>query len=189
MDLADKLQIKVIAAENLINVNGLTPSPYVELVVGQNVKRIKEIKENNNPVWNAPPIIFEHILGEGVNTILAYVYHLDEFQEKRPCLGVAIIPMDTFYHSPEVEVDYWFDMSATAEMTDKVDRSRLRLQVTYDNDMDADMYPQATETSLAPNLLQLTVHGASDLDTKGAVEAFVECQVGDLRKETKVLHS
>jgi hypothetical protein len=187
MDLPDKLQIKVIEAEGLINVNGLPPTALVELVVGESTKQTKEIKDSCQPKWNSPPMIFEHVLGDGVQTVLAYVFHYDEINDEKTCLGVAIIPLDTFYHSPEVEQDYWYDLTATSTMTEKVDKSRLRLQILYDNDMDADMYPQDTgEISNAPNLLQITVNAASELNAKGGVEAFVECQVGNLRKATKV---
>jgi hypothetical protein len=43
------------------------------------------------------------------------------------------------------------------------------------------------QTSAAPNLLQITVHSAADL-TGSAMEAFVEVEVGNLRKQSKVIH-
>lgn len=187
MDLADKLQIKAIEAKGLNNVNGLPPSPYVEITVGGETKRIREVVDRNDPSWNAHPLIFEHVLGSSVQTILVYVYHYDETADKKVCLGLAAIPMDTFYHAPEVETDYWYDLTATAGMTDRVFNAQIRLKIMYDNDVDADMHqPAGQEGIAAPNLLQITVHSVTELNVKGPVEAFVECQVGNLRKETKV---
>lgn len=168
------------------NVNGLAPSPYVEITVGGDTKRIREVVDRNDPSWNAHPLIFEHVLGSGVQTILVYVYHYDEAADKKVCLGLAAIPMDTFYHAPEVETDYWYDLTSTAGMTDRVN-AQVRLKILYDNDVDADMHqPVGQDRTNAPNLLQITVHSVSDINAKGAVEAFVECQVGNFRKETKV---
>ena len=41
------------------------------------------------------------------------------------------------------------------------------------------------KASAAPNLLQITVHSSADL-TGAAMEAFVEVEVGNLRKQSKV---
>ena len=39
MDIIDCLKVKVIEAEGLISPNGLLPSPYVEIVLGQQKQR------------------------------------------------------------------------------------------------------------------------------------------------------
>ena len=115
MDVFDSLKIKILEAHNLIYVGGLPPSPYIEVSLGQNRKRTREVTETNNPKYfNEAPIIFEHILGDGYDTILLYVYHRDQFSDVDPCLGMSVIPLDTFYNSPKVEMDYWYDLTSTS---------------------------------------------------------------------------
>jgi hypothetical protein len=49
----------------------------------------------------------------------------------------------------------------------------------------ADDCNELLQGSMAPNLLQVTVHSAADLPGP-AMEAFVEIEVGNLRKQSKV---
>jgi hypothetical protein len=59
------------------------------VVLGQNKKRTKEVVDTNNPKYiSEAPIIFEHILGEGYDTILVYIFHKDQFSDSDPCLGL-----------------------------------------------------------------------------------------------------
>jgi len=112
--------------------------------------------------------------------------------------------LDTFLNSPKVEVDYWYDLMATTGMTERVEHSRIRLQIQYTSDMDRDFlalpstevpellclqflshYLFFSQNNLAPNLLHIVVHSSSDL-VGSAMEAFVEIEIGNLRKQSKV---
>ena len=93
MEVHDSLKLKVLAAENLPSPSGLPPTTYVEIVLGewvlldasngcrlltflsyaynridsttdQKKKRTRDVPNTNNPQWNEPPFIFEHILAE-----------------------------------------------------------------------------------------------------------------------------
>ena len=64
MDVADRLEVKIIEAKDLISVESLYPSPYVEISVGPDLNRTKPIPETNAPVWNNPTMVFTQILGK-----------------------------------------------------------------------------------------------------------------------------
>lgn len=187
MEVHDNLKIKVIEARDLIAVNAIAPTAFVEVVVGSNKKYTREIPETFNPKYNDNPLIFEHILGDYVESILVYVYHKDPFAEYNRCLGLATIPMDTFYNAPKIPFDYWYDLEPTIDMLDKIEKSSIRLQITYDNSIDEDFFTNniVVETP-PPNLMQINIIGAENLPINSPIEAFVEIQAGDLKRTTKV---
>lgn len=63
MDIVDRLEVKIIEAEDLLLLDNLFPSPYVEVTLGPDIKRSKHVPESNRPVWNHPTMIFNQILG------------------------------------------------------------------------------------------------------------------------------
>jgi hypothetical protein len=189
MDVHDTLKIKVVEARDLLMVNSAPPNPFLEILVGQSKKRSKVAKETNNPRWQDKPIVFEHILGDNVDSIVVYVKHKNSFSDIDPNIGLVIIPLDTFYGAPKVEVDRWYNLMQTVDMIEQPGAScQLRLQIEYNNEADEDLPPNIDADAIGlPNLLQVTIHSASDLAVKSAIEGFVEVQVQDLRKQTKVL--
>ena len=93
--------------------------------------------------YDALLVNYTHLLQPNICLTLidfqkVYVYHKDPFAENTPCLGLATIPLDTFLNSPKVDVDYWYDLVATSDMTERVEHSRIRLIIQYNNEMDSD---------------------------------------------------
>lgn len=64
MEIIDRLEVKIIEAIDLILIDNLFPSPYVEVILGPDVKRTKPIAETNEPYWNHPTMIFTQVLGK-----------------------------------------------------------------------------------------------------------------------------
>jgi hypothetical protein len=48
---------------------------------------------------------------------------------------------------------------------------------------------QGAENTLAPNLMQMTILSISELSIKNPIEAIAEVQIGNLRKQTKVINN
>lgn len=72
MDLVDRLEVKIIQAEDLALLETSLPSPYVEATVGLDSKRTKPYPESANPEWNAPTMIFNRILGNALIQVLYF---------------------------------------------------------------------------------------------------------------------
>jgi hypothetical protein len=187
MDVHDNLKVKVIEAVNLLQVNGAAPSTFVEVVVGPDSMATREVRDTTRPKYGHSTLIFDYILGHHVEAIQAYVYHRDPMLDSKRCLGVAIIPMDTFYSAPKVAFDYWYDLIPTSNMDERIENSRLRLEIAYDNAIDGDLFvPEDGAHNAAPNFLQATILGATNLPVSGNIEAVVEIKIDSFKKATKV---
>lgn len=203
MDVSDRLEIKVMSAEGLPNVNSLAPSPYCEVIVDQTVFRTKQCPETEDPLWNAPMMIFPQLVVNDVDTIQVFVKHKDVFTGKDTCIGALFLPMATFYNTPNFEIDDSYDLVEHPSM-DTAAEGSIRLVITYYNVIDEDVVMDAgAPVAAAPNLLQVIlmvdcmeqaikipfqvrVVEANELLGGKSMEAFVVVQIGDLRKESKV---
>ncbi len=186
MDIHDNLKVKVHAAENLLNYRGLPPSSYVEVTVGPNHLKTREIRDTNNPNFGEAMLMFDHILGDNVQSIIVHVYHFDTSKDNPRCLGMVIIPMDTFYNAPKITFTDWYEL-LPGEKGDRVENSRLKLEIEYDHDVDDDLFtPTGQVSGKPPNFLQATILTAHDLPFDHGIEAFVEVKVDSFKKSSKV---
>jgi hypothetical protein len=207
MEIHDSLKVKVLEAKKLVSVDGLAPTTFVEIVVGDSRRTTRDVSESTNPKYGDNPLIFDRILGLGVQAILAYIYHRNQAGGKNICIGVAVIPLETFYQAPKVPIEYWYEVqpppttqeeqddlirgmtesAATkfhASRLDGIEESRLRIEIEYDNDVDEGVPLPFDESLVPPNLVQVTIVKVEGLPF--AAEAFVEAQIASLRKSTKV---
>ena len=189
MDSAvDRLEVKVVEAQELRNVESGAPTPFAEVCVGYNSYTTKYVVETNNPIWRSPAMSFAPLLGDGVETVIIYVKHKDIFTGKDVILGFASIPMGTYYGAPKVEIDGWYDL-LNAGQSPQVSQplGKIRTRITYFNELDEDLLEQTTDQAKpkAPNLLEIVVIDGKEFSGGRAVEPFVVIQIGDLRKETK----
>lgn len=154
-EISDRLEIKVIAGRNLLSVDSQAPSAYVEVVSGQDSKRTKQITESRDPVWNSPMMTFTQLVLGNISTIQVTVKHKDVFTGRDTCLGVAFLHMSTFFNSPKVEIDDWYDLTETTTMTGEAQGS-IRIIGTYFNKLD-DVVNMAASDALVkpPNSLQV----------------------------------
>ena len=184
----DRLEVKVVEAQGLRNVESGAPSAYAEVVVGYNSYGTKYVVETNDPIWRSPAMSFAPLLGEGIETVIIYVKHKDIFTGKDSILGYASIPMSTYYNAPKVELDGWYDLLNAGQSKEIGEAlGRIRTRITYFNEMDDDLVEQTGGLAKpkAPNLLEVVVIDGKDFAGGRAVEPFVIVQIGDLRKETK----
>ena len=190
MEINDRLEIKVVGAENLILVNGMRPSAFVEVQVGNDVMRTKTIPENQEPVWDTPPMIFTQILTNCIDTIFVKITNKDSNKGVESPMGYVVMAMDTPFNSPGIEIDAWYELKQSSDMNfEGKTLGRVRLVITYYNAVDPAVVmalgsgpPQG-----APNILQIHVSDALKLGGgRASVDAFVSIQVADLRKETHV---
>eukprot|EP01041_Mallomonas_annulata_P014766 gene14766-31374_t len=188
MDISDRLEVKIIAASELQSIHGVKPNAYVEVVCGLDSQQTKHINETSNPVWNYPAMVFSQLLAAEVDTILVYLKHKDIFGSNDVPLGVAIIPLDTVYNSPKIEIEDWYPLTETSEMNDEAS-GRIHVILTYWNESDLEYIKPAGDQDAigAPNVLKVSVVRANDIGgPKGhLLDTLVTVQVGDLRKDTK----
>lgn len=182
MDISDRLEVKIIEARELKTLNGLKPNAYVEVVCGLDTQSTKHVTESVTPNWSLPAMVFNHLLAAEVDTILIYLKHKNIFGSVDTPLGVAVIPLDTVYNSPKIEIDDWYNLTESADMNDEASGS-VRVIMTYWNDSDLDMlqhdYNDQDMISSAPNLLEVTVLRASDIggEKGNLIDSFVIVQV------------
>ena len=155
-DVSDRLEIKVLSAEGLMTVEGLPPSAYAEVYLGQDVIRTKPFPESQNPIWNSAMMIFTQLVTRDVDTIQVYIRHKDIFTGKDTVIGAVFLPMSTWYNSPHVEIVDSYDLSedATWSMADSAQGS-VKLSVTYFNTIDEDVLMETAEAVNAPNFLEV----------------------------------
>ena len=195
-ETADRLEVRVVSVEDLGLVEGSLPSTFVEMEVGMDRKRTLVVMESKNPVFNSDPIIFTDLVSNGVESVLIYVKHLTDAGLETP-LGALVVPMDTPYNSPHMEIDGTFDLEHTTGMPlDEAGRSQVRgrihLKYLYVNVIDPDvvMLDGGDILKPAPNQLCVQVIDGKDiglaLGYKGGVDAVVQVTVGELRASSRV---
>lgn len=191
MDVSDRLEVKVKEAKGLKNIDGIKPNAYIEVECGLDSQSTKHVTENCDPHWNIPAMVFNHLLAAEVDTILIHVKHKDIFGSRDVPLGVAVIPLDTVFNSPKIEIDDWYSLTESSDMSEEAS-GQVRIVMTYWNDSELDIVNPVSgeqETRGAPNLLQVSILRAIEIGgPKGSLlDTFVIVEVGDLRKETKVV--
>ncbi len=50
-------------------------------------------------------------------------------------IGIAVIPLDTVYNSPKIEIDDWYPLTESADMSEEA-TGRVHVILTYYNDSD-----------------------------------------------------
>lgn len=184
----DKLEVKVLEARDLPTVNGIAPSPYVEICLGPEKKRTNQVHETSSPVWNTSAYTFSTLVSHNMETLLVYVRHKGVFTGVDQVLGVAIVHLSTLYASPTVMIDDWYDLTETSGMDEDAEGS-IHLQMTYFNVIDESVLPLPTQVApLPPNLLEITVIDCTAFPHKPGQsrEAICIIEVNDLRKQTRV---
>jgi C2 domain len=164
MDAAvDRLEVKVVEAQDLRNVETGPPSPYAEVMVGFNSYATKNMVETKNPIWIAPAMSFSSLLANGIDAIIIYVKHKDIFTGKDTILGYASIPMSTYYGSPKIEVDAWYDLLNAGQSPEQnLKLGKIRTRITYFNELDDDVAEIAGQQAKVkpPNMLEVRYHFA-----------------------------
>jgi len=180
MDISDRLEVKVIEAAELKSRLGVKPNPYVEVVCGLDSQQTKHVTESNDPKWNLPAMVFNHLLAAEVDTVLVHIKHKDIFGSRDVPLGVAVIPLDTVYNSPKIEIDDWYTLTESSDMNDEAS-GRVHIIMTYWNDSDLDIGQVSgdQEATNAPNLLDVLVIRATDIGgpNETPIDSFVIVQV------------
>ena len=192
MEVHDKLKVKVLEVQNLFYVPGLPLSGYVEITVGPNKLKTHEVLYSLNPSFGEVMLIFDHILGDNVESILVHVNNYDPTADIPRCLGRVVIPMDTFYNAPRISFVQWYELSPGV-IGDRLNNSRIQLEIEYDHAVDSDIFDVKdskhkgdSQLDKPPNFLQATVLSASLPYSLHKVDAFVEIKVDSFKKVTKV---
>ena len=185
-EVADRIEIKIVAAEDLPFVSGIKPSPFAEVTVGQDVNRTDPVIEEENPRWGGSAMIFSGLLMNDTESVMVYIKHKDAATGKETPLGVTIIPLSTAYNSPRMEIDAWYPLNETTGVDEA--QGEVRVKMIYFNKSDADMQASMAPDAAVqpPNLLEVHISDARGLGDGKAMEAFVIVQVGDLRKESRI---
>jgi hypothetical protein len=194
-DIGDRLEVRIQSVEGLGLVGGILPTTFVEVVVGSERRRTPVITENKNPRFDSDPLIFDDLVAQNVDAVMIYVKHLNDGGSETP-LGVIVIPTDTPYNSPLMELESVFDLEHTTGMS--VDskghssvRGKVHIKMLYVNVNDPEVMMDVQDVSTnAPNELVVKVIDANNVGLaqgyKNGVDAIVEVQVGDLRQTTRV---
>lgn len=193
MDISDRLEVKIIEGFDLPLIDGLKPNIFCEVEVGNDVKRTKVVPESRDPTWDASPFVFSQIIVQGVDSIIIRVNSKDNSKGVDLPIGCIIIPIDTPFNSPGIEINGKFDVMRTTSTIKAINHQtslgKMQVVLTYFNQVDpAVLLPVGGMPQGAPNLLLIHVSDAINIGFgRTSVDAFVSIEVGDLRKETHVV--
>jgi len=192
MDISDRLEIKLVRAFELPSIDGVSPNAFCEVEVGNDVKTTRAVTENRNPEWNTSPFIFSSIIVQNIESIVIRVKSRDVAKGIEIVLGMVVLPMDTSFNSPGIEIDGKFDILRTSETPKHLELPKnclLQVVVTYFNTVDpAVALPLGGQQPGIPNMLSVHVSdGLSIGYGRSSVDSFVSITVGEVRKETRTV--
>ena len=181
MDISDRLEVKVIEAADLKLINGVKPNPYIDVVCGLDSQHTKHVTESTDPKWNQPAMVFSQLLAVEADTLLVYVKHKDIFGSRDSTLGVALIPLDTVYNAPKIEIEDWYLLTESSDMNEEAS-GKVHVIMTYWSDSDIEMAQFSRgeqDSTSAPNLLEVNVVQALELGgpNGSSIDSFVIAQV------------
>jgi hypothetical protein len=214
-ELRDRLDVRVIEACDLLEVEGSSASPYAIVdVAGE--KRSTGISYSLPPTWSDELIAFTGVAEResASHHVVVTLLHKDILTATERVLGMAVLDLSTALSSPGIALEEWLQVKKAPSMRDigaDVDLGRVLVRVTYfisntmeDEDLleegggaygleDEDSVDSNLSGGRAPNLLTVTVQGGRNLQHPSSKQncdtiAVVKC-AGRSKSSKKVTRS
>ena len=128
-DVQDRLEVKVVAARDLLEVEGGDCNPFGIVRCAGDVDQTMVANGTTEPEWSSSTMIFTDIAENDVDHVLVRVAHKNLSAQADVDLGQCIIDLRTAVLSPGIETDEWYDLQRTPSM-DRAAAGRVRVEAT-----------------------------------------------------------
>ncbi|KAJ1449086.1 hypothetical protein M885DRAFT_622839 [Pelagophyceae sp. CCMP2097] len=191
MDFEDRLEIRIIEAKRLQELQGGECNPYAVVECGREREQTPSATGTTEPVWNAPRAIFLEVASNDVQHIVVKVFHKSSGADIP--LGQAAIELRSCVLSPGIETDEWYSLEAQRGQVGHVPGGRVRIEMSYfvgdesalaDDDDDDDDGAAAPR----PNMLVGTIGRTRQLMLPGkeAPDAYITVTLDGRKHSTLV---
>ena len=184
-DISDRLEVKVVSARELNEVEGGECNPFAVARRGGEFGQSLVANHTTDPEWHSATMIFVDIAENDVDHIVLTVVHKNLSAQADVELGCAIVDLRTAVLSPGIEVDEWYPLQKTAN-TELTVNGRVRVEMTYFVSDGDDVLPSDDEDDdeededRSPNMLVGTIVRGRHLELEGkdTVDAYATLVVG-----------
>ena len=143
-DVSDRLEVKVVAARGLGEVEGGDCNPFALVRCGAEEERTAVASATSSaPAWNASTMIFTDV-ADAADDVVVAVMHKALSAARDQALGRAVISLRTCFQAVGVEQDDWFPL----EDADGRACGEVRLELAYFVDADAGLSPASQQGSV-----------------------------------------
>eukprot|EP00633_Aureoumbra_lagunensis_P005480 CAMPEP_0197308502 /NCGR_PEP_ID=MMETSP0891-20130614/6865_1 /TAXON_ID=44058 ORGANISM="Aureoumbra lagunensis, Strain CCMP1510" /NCGR_SAMPLE_ID=MMETSP0891 /ASSEMBLY_ACC=CAM_ASM_000534 /LENGTH=1990 /DNA_ID=CAMNT_0042792899 /DNA_START=20 /DNA_END=5992 /DNA_ORIENTATION=+ len=174
MDVEDRLEVKVVAARDLSEVEGGECNPFVIVKCGNEFEQTQVLNHTTNPEWNSARMVFQDVTENGIDHIVVRINHKNLSAQADETIGQAIVDLRTVLLSPGIESDEWYDLQGATGMKMSA-TGAVRIEMTYflsegdealpDDDDDDDLDTDADQR--LPNMLVGSIVRARGLYVQG----------------------
>ena len=153
-DVSDRLEVKVVAARGLGEVEGGDCNPFALVRCGAEEERTAVASATSSaPEWNASTMIFTDV-ADAADDVVVAVMHKALSAARDQALGRAVISLRTCFQAVGVEQDDWFPL----EDADGRACGEVRLELAYFVDADDDFPEDDSDDEAAgggePNMVR-----------------------------------
>ncbi|KAJ8599790.1 hypothetical protein CTAYLR_004010 [Chrysophaeum taylorii] len=178
-ELDDRIEVRVIGAEDLPEVEGGECNPFCVVVCGGEQEQTSVVNGTSSPEWpDSQRMVFSGIYDNDDAHLRVRVMH-KVLSGGEVDLGTAIVNLNTAMLGPGIEVDGWYETERKGRVRVKVSYF-LGDEEEYLDDLEED---DLEEAGKAPNCLKGTVIRARGLVK--AMEACASVKCGSSKFETK----
>mmetsp|Transcript_9637 Transcript_9637/g.30891 ORF Transcript_9637/g.30891 Transcript_9637/m.30891 type:complete len:1963 (-) Transcript_9637:92-5980(-) len=192
MDIEDRLEVKVVAAKDLLEVEGGECNPFAIVRCGTEFEQTMVLNGTTDPEWNSARMVFGDITENETDHCVVTIMHKDLSAQQDQCIGLVIVDLRTVVLSPGIETDEWFELQRAPGMSGPASGT-VRLEMTYflnegEDALPEDDYEEGEEEAGQPNVLAGTIARSRGLYLEGKelVDAYVSVRVAGGKSSTAV---
>ena len=193
-DISDRLEVKVVSARSLSEVEGGECNPFAVARCGSEFGQTLVANRTTDPEWQSSTMIFVDIAENDVDHIVLNVMHKNLSAQADVDLGAAIVDLRTAILSPGIETDEWYALQRAPGM-DQPATGRVRVEMTYFVSEGDDVLPSDDDDDddddedRSPNMLVGTIVRGRHLEVEGRdlVDAYATVKIGAHKAHTSVV--
>jgi len=126
----DRLEVKVVCGEGLLEVEGGECNPFAVVRCGSEFEQTVVLNHTTSPQWDSARMVFSDITENGTDHLLVTVNHKNLSRQSDEVIGQAIVDLRTATLSPGVESDESYELERAPGMTTNA-KGSVRIEVTY----------------------------------------------------------
>ena len=130
MDVDDRLELRVVSARDLPEVEGGDCNPFVLVKCGGEAEQTHVVNSSQNPEWTTQRMIFLDVAENDVDHVVLSVWHKNLGGGSDVPLGQAIVYLRTVVLSPGIEQDDRIELTPVPGQMNECSGS-LRVELSY----------------------------------------------------------
>ena len=119
MDVDDRLELRVVSARDLPEVEGGDCNPFVLVKCGGEAEQTHVVNSSQNPEWTTQRMIFLDVAENDVDHVVLSVWHKNLGGGSDVPLGQAIVYLRTVVLSPGIEQDDRIELTPVPGQTNE----------------------------------------------------------------------